>query len=310
MAPSWARNVGEWEIFLQLKRGFRWKMWLQIFDNVDRKHTWSMAAALAFYFLLSLFPALIVLSAALAFLPGHALFDRLVNGLTLFVPPDSMRLVRRVLANVITPNRGAYFSLGFVGMIWAASNSLSVSIEALNLAYGVEEDRPFWKTRALAIALAFLIGVLMLTGLGVMIVGPKFGQWLAARINLSHLFVVSWPYIHWTVAVVFTILGIEALYLLAPNGSRRFRATLPGATLAVATWLGLSYLLGVYFRHFGTFHKTYGTLGGVVALLMWLYWTGFAILIGAELNAQLAHERESELKTSRSSPPSNLDAAA
>jgi membrane protein len=269
-----------------------------------------MAAALAFYFLLSLFPALIVLSAALAFLPGHAIFDRLVNGLTLFVPPNSMRLMRGVLANVITPNRGAYFSLGFVGMIWAASSSLSVSIEALNLAYGVEEDRPFWKTRALAIALAFLIGVLMLTGLGIMIVGPKFGQWLAARIYLSPLFVLLWPYIHWAVAVGFTILGIEALYLLAPNGKRKFRETLPGATLAVATWLVLSYFLGVYFRHFGTFHKTYGTLGGVVALLMWLYWTGFAILIGAELNAQLARERETELNTRRSSPPSNLDVAA
>lgn len=285
-------------------------MWLRIFDNVDRKHTWSMAAALAFYFLLSLFPALIVLSAALAFLPGHAVFDRLVNGLTLFVPPDSMRLVSHVLANVITPNRGTFFSLGFVGTIWAASSGLSVSIEALNLAYGVEEDRPFWKTRALAMALACLIGALMLAGLGVMIVGPKFGQWLAERIYLSHLFVVLWPYIHWIVAVVFTILGIEGLYLLAPSGKRKFRATLPGATLAVASWLVLSYLLGAYFRYSGTLHQTYGTLGGAVALLMWLYWTGFAILIGAELNAQLAHDREHELRIRGSPSSSNLDVAA
>jgi len=311
MAFPWGNNAWrKWGIFRRLKRVCRWSVWLQIYENVDRKHTWSMAAALAFYFLLSLFPALIVLSAVLAFLPGHVLFDRLVDGLILFVPPNLMRQVRHVLASVITSNRVTYFSLGFVGMIWTASSSVSVSIEALNMAYGVEEDRPFWKTRALAIALAFLIGALMLVALGVMVVGPKAGQWLAARVHLSQLFVVLWPSIHWTAAVVFTVLGIEALYLLAPSGTRKFHATLPGAALAVGCWLLFSYLLGAYFRHFGTFDRTYGALGGAVALLMWLYWTGFAILVGAELNAQLAHERERELKTRPSLPPSNLDAAA
>jgi membrane protein len=128
----------------------------------------------------------------------------------------------------------------------------------------------------------------MLVALSVMIVGPRFGEWLAGRVHLSGLFVLLWPYIHWSIAVGFTIFALEALYFLAPNVKQRFLATLPGAILAVGSWIVLSYLLGLYFRHFANFNKTYGTLGAAVALMTWLYWTGFAMLVGAELNAELA----------------------
>ena len=143
-----------------------------------------------------------------------------------------MGLVRRVLSDVITPNRGTFLSFGILGTIWAASGGFAAAIEALDLAYEVQDDRPFWKTRPLAIGLAFLTGVLLLIALSVMVVGPRFGEWLAARVHLSGLFVFLWPYIHWTVAVGFTILAVEALYFLAPNVKQRFLATLPGAALA------------------------------------------------------------------------------
>src|SRR5205807_5309426 len=198
-----------------------------------------------------------------------------------FLPGDSMGLVRRVLSDVITPNRGTFLSFGILGTIWAASGGFAAAIEALDLAYEVQDDRPFWKTRPLAIGLAFLTGVLLLIALSVMVVGPRFGEWLAARVRLSGLFVFLWPYIHRTVAVGFTILAVEALYFLAPNVKQRFLATLPGAVLAVGSWIGLSYLLGVYFRQFANFNKTYGTLGAAMALVTWLYWTGFAMLVGA-----------------------------
>jgi len=248
----------------------------------------QMAAALSYYFVLSLFPALIFLSAVVAYLPVPNLFGEALSLMGRFIPPDSMGLVRSVLADVITPNRGAFLSFGILGTLWAASGGFSATIEALNVAYDVQDDRPFWKTRPLAIALAFIIGGLMLLALAVMIVGPRFGLWLAGRIHLSSVFVVLWPYIHWSVAVGFTVLAIEALYFLAPNVKQRFLATLPGAVVAVGCWIALSYLLGLYFRHFANFNKTYGTLGAAVALMVWLYWTGFAMLVGAELNSELA----------------------
>jgi membrane protein len=153
------------------------------------------------------------------------------------------------------------------------------------------------------VGLAFLTGTLLLVALSVMVVGPRFGGWLAGKVHLSGLFVLLWPYIHWTIAVGFTILVVEAVYFLAPNVKQRFPATLPGAVIAVGCWIGLSYLLGIYFRHFGTFNKTYGTMGAAVALMVWLYWTGFAMLVGAELNQELAKiSKEGKLQEKREPP--------
>src|SRR6266478_2264772 len=258
------------------------------YGDVVRNHTLQMAAALAYYFVLSLFPALIFSSAVVAYLPVPDLFNQALALLARFLPADAMGLVRRVLADVVSPNKGTFLSLGILGTLWAASGGFAATIEALNIAYEVQDDRPIWKTRPLAIGLAFVTGSLLLTALSVMVVGPRFGEWLAARVHLSGLFVLLWPYIHWSIAVGFAVLAVEALYFLAPNVKQRFFATLPGAILAVGCWIGLSYLLGVYFRHFGNFNKTYGTLGAAVALMVWLYWTGFAMLVGAELNSELA----------------------
>jgi len=260
----------------------------QTYTDLSRNHTLQMAAALSYYFVLSFFPSLIFLSAIVAYLPVPDLFNQSLLLMSHFLPVDAMGLVRRVLADVITPNRGTFLSVGILGTLWAASGGFAATIEALNIAYEVQDDRPFWKTRPLAIGLAFVTGFLLLTALSVMVVGPRFGEWLAARVHLSAVFVFIWPYIHWTIAVGFTVLAVEALYFLAPNVKQRFLATLPGAILAVGCWIGLSYLLGVYFRHFANFNKTYGTLGAAIALMTWLYWTGFAMLVGAELNAELA----------------------
>ncbi len=285
---------------------------VRTYADVVEGHAMQMAAALSYYFVLSLFPALIFLSAVVAYLPVPDLFNQALALMAQFLPADSMGLVRRVVADVISPNKGTFLSFGILGSLWAASGGFAAAIEALNIAYEVKEDRPFWKTRPLALGLAFMTGALLLVALSVMIVGPRFGEWLAARVHLSGLFVLLWPYIHWTIAVGFTILAVEALYFLAPNVKQRFLATLPGAVLAVGCWIGLSYLLGIYFRHFANFNKTYGTLGAAIALMVWLYWTGFAMLVGAELNAELAKISSEGKLQQKQEPPviTKIDLAA
>ena len=285
---------------------------VRTYADLLQSHALQMAAALSYYFVLSLFPALIFLSAVVAYLPVPDLFNQALSLMAQFLPADSMGLVRRVVADVISPNKGTFLSFGILGTLWAASGGFAAAIEALNIAYEVKEDRPFWKTRPLALGLAFMTGALLLVALSVMIVGPRFGEWLAARVHLSGLFVLLWPYIHWTIAVGFTILAVEALYFLAPNVKQRFLATLPGAVLAVGCWIGLSYLLGIYFRHFANFNKTYGTLGAAIALMVWLYWTGFAMLVGAELNAELAKMSSEGKLQQKQEPPAitKIDLAA
>src|SRR5437588_4565765 len=197
-------------------RGIKEALWRTV-EDVSGKHTLQMAAALSYYFVISIFPALILLSAILAYLPVADLFNQAISLMSGFIPPDSMDLMRKVLADVVTPNRGTFLSFGLLGTLWTASGGFAAAIEALNIAYEVEEARPFWITRPTAIGLTLLGVALVLIALGVMIVGPEFGTWVSLRLHLSWLFAEAWPYIHWTVSVLFTVLAIEFLYFLAPN---------------------------------------------------------------------------------------------
>ena len=252
--------------------------------------TLQASAALAYYLVLSLFPGLIFLSAVIGAISLPDLFGSILRLMWMLLPPDTMRLVQSVLFDVLATNHKAWLSFGIVGTIWLASAAFDAMIEALDVAYGVKEARPFWKTRLLAIALAAITGGLVLFALAVMIAGTHFGAWLANRIHVSQEFVSLWPAIHWAIAIAFTLVAVELLYFLAPNVKQRFLATLPGAILAVTCWIALSYLLGFYFRHAASFSRTYGTLAGFIAFMIWCYWNSFALLVGAELNAKLATE--------------------
>lgn len=280
------------------------------YDNVDSHHTFQMSAALSYFFVMSIFPALITLSAIVTYLPVPDLFGQGIKLMSRFVPADSMGIVEKVLHDVISPNRSTFLSLGILGTVWAASGGLSATMEALNVAYDVRESRPFWQTRPLAIGLSFLIGALLLTALGVMTVGPRLGDWLISQLQLPSVFAFIWPYLHWGIAVSFAVLAVEALYFFAPDVKQRFAATLPGAILAVAVWLSLTYLLGIYFRSFASLNKTYGSLGAAIALMVWLNWTGFAMLVGAELNSELAKDVKTEVRAGTEQHPPSCQSLA
>ena len=250
-------------------------------------HGMALGAGLSYYFVLSLFPALIALACIVPYLPVPNLWDKLLFTMGRIVPGEAMGLVQKVVTDVLAQTHPKLLSVGILGTVYAATGGFSSMIEALNVAYDVPETRPWWRTRLLALQLTFVIGAFFLIALAVMVVGPQFGGWLAGKIGLGAIFASIWNYLRWGVAVAFTVLGVELLYFMAPNVKQRFWATLPGATLAVAAWLAASYGLGIYFQKFANFNKTYGTLGAVVALFMWLYWTNNFILFGAELNSEL-----------------------
>jgi membrane protein len=271
------------------RAGFRRALSCTLRDILGH-HTLQVAAALSYYFILAVFPGLIFLSAVMGTVPLPNLFGDVLVLMSRLLPPDTMKVVLSVLADVLSTNRKTWLSVGMLGIVWVTSAALDATIEALDIAYDVKDDRPFWKTRLLAIALGAIDGGLLVAALAVMMVGPRFGAWLAGRIHLSHGFVVLWPAIHWVIAIAFTVLAVEAVYYLGPNVRQRFPATLPGSVLAVTCWIGVSYLLGIYFRHFANYNRTYGTLGGFIAFMTWFYWTSFALLVGAELNAELAKE--------------------
>jgi membrane protein len=263
---------------------------LATYQDVMRHHVLQVSAALSYYFVLSVFPGLIFLSAVFGSLPFGNLFNHVLLLMSRLLPADTMHIVGSVLSDVLSSHRGTWLSFGMIGTIWVASAGFAALIEALDIAYDAKDDRPYWKSRLLAIGLAAVTGTLLLVALATMIVGPRFGDWLAARFDVSAVFAMVWPVLRWAVAITFTVIAVEVVYFLAPNVKQRFGATLPGAIFSVAVWNTLSFLLGIYFSHFADLNRTYGTLAGLIALMTWLYWTSFALLVGAELNAELAKQ--------------------
>ena len=168
---------------------------LQTYDTVTRNHTLFAAAALSYYFVLSFFPTLILLSAIVGYLPIPNLFNQAFPVMARLLPSDGKGLIDRVLADVITANRGTFLSLGILGTLWTSSSAFAATIEALNLAYEVRDERPFWKIRLLAAGLAFTTGFLMVLAHSVMIDGPRFGEWIAGKVDVSELFILLWHYL-------------------------------------------------------------------------------------------------------------------
>lgn len=287
------------------------------YQNLIRHHTLQVAAALSYYFALSVFPGLIFLSAVLGLLPLGDMFNHILAFMGRFLPPDTMSIVKSVLHDVLSAHRGTWLSFGMLGVVWTASSSFAAIIEALDIAYDTNDDRPYWKTRLLSMGLAAISGGLVLIALAVMIVGPHFGDWLATQLGVSSVFSAVWPTLRWAIAISFTIVAVEFIYFLGPNVKQRLAATLPGAIFSVFVWNVLSDLLEIYFEHFAHFSHTYGTLAGFVALMIWLYWTSFALLVGAELNAELAKrskrggiQSRSEQSEEDQSPTSTMSHAA
>lgn len=272
-------------------------------QDIANNHIFSFAASLSYYFVMAFFPALIALAAIVAYLPIPNLFNTIISTIARVVPPESMGLIRYVVSDVITPSRGALLSFGLVGTLWTCSSGFAEIIEALNVAYDIPETRSLWKTRLLAFELIFITGTLVTLAFAFMIVGPRFGEFLARYLGLSWAFAMIWPVLRYVLAVSFTIVAVVQLYLVAPNLKQRFASCLPGAVVAVVGWILLSDALSLYFRAFAHLNKTYGVLGGGVALLTWLYWSGFLILLGAELNSEIIQQRGDGTLVLKQPPP-------
>ncbi len=274
---------------------------VNVVRDMEKNHTMAFAAALAYYFVLALFPFLILLSALVAHLPFPDFFSQVMGLIARVVPAATMGPFRNLITDTILSRHSRLLTFGILFTLWSASSGFTALIDALNTAYDVSETRPYWKTRSLAISLTFSVGCLLIVALGLMLVGPN----LSAPFNATVRMVRLWSYVRWSVALACTVLAVELLYFVAPNVKHRFVSTLPGALIAVGGWIGLSCLLGIYFQDFSAYSKGYGSFGVALAFSIWLYWTGFVILIGAQFNAELLLEAKGRLvpETTRRTEP-------
>jgi membrane protein len=267
-----------------------------IMRDAERKHLMLAAAGLAYYFLMSLFPALVLLAAGVAYLPLHDGLQELTSFLVHVMPPQGLSIIENILAT-IGPHRSELLSFGIIATLWLASIGGKGVIASLDIAYGVSKPRPIWINRILACGLTLIVGVLMLLGVCLTVAGPRLRDILATFVPVESLWPQVWPYLQWCLSALFIFAAIELLYILAPNVDPVQRLTIPGALVAAGTWMALAWGLGFYFHYFGTLklHRFYGILASPVAFMIWLYCGAGALILGAQVNASLREQSKSEV---------------
>jgi membrane protein len=264
-----------------------WRLAVLVHNEMDRTRAFTVAAALAFYFLWSLVPLLILLASVLKFLPIPNLYQTLLNVMAEVVPAYTMSFMEQIMIGILSPSRTKLLSFGIVGYLWAASGGFSSLIEAMDIAYDVHLSRPWWKDRLRALVLTLTSGALASVSMFVYILGPHFGHLLRDAFALPPGVEHVWPVVRVTINLLTFVAALEIIYYLGPNARHSFRSTLPGAVVAIAVWFGGSWGLSFYLGHMSNFNVTYGSMGALIGLMLWFYLTALAILLGAELNGEL-----------------------
>lgn len=242
----------------------------------------GIAAQLAYFFLLSLFPLLIFLVTLFPYLPITQ--DDLLSLIRDFAPSGTMELIETNLTQMSQKN-GALLSFGIIGTIWSASNGINAIIKALNRAYKVKEGRSFLKTRATAILLTFAMILVIVVALILPVFGKQIGVFLFSIFELSEEFITGWNALRWLVSSVIIFVIFIGLYWLAPNKKLSCRSAVPGAVFATVGWILTSYAFSFYVSNFGDYSATYGSIGAIIVLMIWFYISGIIIIIGGEVNA-------------------------
>jgi membrane protein len=254
------------------------------------------AAALTYYAVLALFPGVIVLVALLGLLGQYPqTFNALLDIVRQLGPASAVDTFAGPIEAVIREKEaaGALLGFGLLTALWSASGYIGAFIRAANVIYEVKEGRPFWKLRPLQILLTIaMVLLLAVVAIALVLTGP-LARAVGNVVGLGDFAVTVWSIVKWPVLIVIVMAMFAVLYYVAPNVKQpQFKWVTPGGIVAVLVWIVASLGFAFYVSNFGSYNKTYGTLGGAVIFLVWLWVSNLALLFGAELDAELERERE------------------
>jgi YihY family inner membrane protein len=258
--------------------------------QVDNLKDW--AAALTYYSVLSIFPALLVLI-SLVDLAGPSTIQTLLDNLGQ-VAPGSVNQILEGAINNLRQTRGSAGVLALVGLavaLWSASNYIAAFMRASNAIYDVPEGRPVWKTLPIRIAVTVVVMVLLAVSAVAVVATGGLADRIGRLLGLGSAVVTAWDIVKWPVLLLLISFLFALLYWASPNAKQGFRWVTPGGILAVVVWVVASVAFAIYVANFGSYNKTYGSLASVIIFLVWLWLSNTAILLGAELNAELERSR-------------------
>jgi membrane protein len=263
------------------------------FKKIGEDELSTRSAALSYYFLGALFPMLLFLVSLVGVFagPGSPLRDNILSGIGRLAPGSASSLIHSVIDQTFKNSTGIKLAAGILGALWAASGGMSAVVTSLNVIYGTPETRPWWKQKLTVIGLTLALAVLIIIALVLVLYGGKIGGAIASHVGLGNVFATAWKILQWPVSFFAMFLSFSLVYYFAPNvGERRWYWVTPGSVIGVALWLLASAGFRVYLHFFNNYTATYGSLGAALILMLWLYLTGFAILIGGEVNQVIENE--------------------
>ncbi len=247
----------------------------------------GLAAQLSFHFFLSLFAMLLALVAFASLFPLGNLTDQLTRLLAPIAPAAVLTLITEQMVAISKRPDTGVMTVGLITALWSASAAMGAVVNALNRAHGVEETRPWWKVRLLSLFLTAGLALFVLLSTALILAGPQAADLLTRSFGLGAVFSWTWKIIQWPIAFALVATGIGLIYHFAPNTKERWDWLRPGALTATALWLLGSLGFRAYVVRFSSYEATYGTLGGVIVLMLWFYVTGLAIVIGVEMDAEI-----------------------
>ncbi|MDE3180834.1 MAG: YihY/virulence factor BrkB family protein [Acidobacteriota bacterium] len=272
---------------------FLLQLGMRVWRESEQDNLFGLSAEMSFFFVLALFPFLIVIAALLGSLPYTNLWHGVLSWIVLYLPHRSQELVFETVAD-LTHGREGFLSLGLLSSAWATCGGVLSLIRSLNCAYEVQETRRVWRRLALSFVVVFLLAFLFLTCFAVLNGGKWAVVWLMNRMDHPVPTIRLLGVLRWAVSVPVMVAGLTVVDYLLPDVRRPWRWLRPGTLFAVAVWIPATFCFNVYVRSVGSYSRMYGTLAGFMILIVWIYLTSFITLLGAEINCELRKMRLEE----------------
>jgi membrane protein len=260
----------------------------------------GLAAEMAYHSLLAIVPFMLFLAGVTAIIDDvfgvGDLTDRIVDKAAQVMPEDATSLLRSFTSELLASQGGWAMAIGFAGALWASSSAMGTAMKALNRVYDVSDSRSFIKRRGIAIALTLLFAGMMLGAAALVATGRAMAGGIGEALGWESQVTQLWNALTMTGALLIVLMATALLYWLAPDTGHAFRWITPGAVLFTLGWVIASLAFAYYVSNFGSYNRTYGSIGAVIVLLVWLYWTNLILFMGAELNAVLARRHDPEYR--------------
>lgn len=272
----------------------------RLWRETQKDELLGRAAQLSYYALLALFPALIFLTALMGLFSVENFMPELMSYLRNVLPSDALSMVQRFLTQMAEGSGANILSIGALGALWASSSGVTAIMDALNVVFDVKEDRrSFWRVRLIAILLTIGLAGFVILSLALVLYGPTIGRWIADFMGFGVAFTWLWNILQWPIIAGLMLIVVAAIYHICPDRRyKRWRWVTPGSVFAVLMWLVVSLGFKAYVDNFGDYNKVYGSIAGVIVLMLWFYWSGMVLLLGGEINSEIETAAERKAASS------------